>query len=193
MAEYYAHNTSVIDPPCTIGEGTRIWHFCHVMRGANIGSNCNIGQNVMVGTDVKIGSCVKIQNNVSVYTGVEIEDDVFVGPSAVFTNVINPRSFVERKNEFKKTYVRRGATIGANSTIVCGVEIGQYALIGAGSTVTKNVKPFALVMGVPATQKGWVSRNGQKLSFNAEGIATCSATGERYRLSDGAVELLLKE
>lgn len=189
MADFFAHSTAVIDQPCTIGTGSKIWHFCHIMADARIGDNCNLGQNVMVGSGAVIGNGVKIQNNVSVYKGVTLEDDVFVGPSAVFTNVINPRSFVERKDEFRGTIVRRGATIGANSTIVCGVTIGEYALIGAGSTVTKDVKPFALMMGVPAKQTGWVSRNGQKLTFDNNGIAVCPASGEKYILKEETVYL----
>lgn len=192
MADFFAHNTAIIDQPCYIGRGTKVWHFCHVMANAHIGSNCILGQNVMVGSDAVIGNGVKIQNNVSVYQGITLEDDVFVGPSAVFTNVINPRSFVERKDEFRKTVVRHGATIGANSTIVCGISIGEYALIGAGSTVTKDVKPFALMMGVPAKRTGWVSRNGQKLTFNKNGIAVCPATGEKYFLKEETVALLLE-
>lgn len=160
------------------------------MTGASIGNGCNIGQNVMIDRGVSIGNGVKIQNNVSVYSGVTVEDDVFIGPSVVFTNVINPRSFIERKHEFKPTLLRRGATIGANSTVVCGVKIGEYALVGAGSTVTKDVKPFAIVMGVPARQHGWISRNGQKLSFNEDNIATCPATGEKYQLLNGTVKLI---
>lgn len=190
MADFFAHNTAVIDQPCAIGAGSKIWHFCHIMAGARIGANCNLGQNVMVGSGAVIGNGVKIQNNVSVYKGVILEDDVFVGPSAVFTNVINPRSFVERKDEFRETLVRRGATIGANSTIVCGVTIGEYALIGAGSTVTKDVKPFSQMVGVPAKHSGWVSRNGQKLTFDKNGTAVCPATGEKYILAEETVRLL---
>lgn len=190
MAKYFVHETSVIDSPCEIGEGTHIWLFCHVLPGAKIGAGCNIGQNVMIDRDVCIGNRVKIQNNVSVYKCVEIEDDVFVGPSAVFTNVINPRSFVERKNEFKTTRVKKGATIGANATIVCGTEIGEYALIGAGATVTRDVKPYALMMGAPAKRQGWVSKNGQKLNFDDNGTAICPVTGEKYLLTNGNVVLL---
>lgn len=186
--DYFVHETSVIDHPCEIGKGSKVWHFCHIMAGAHIGENCNLGQNVMIGSGVRIGDRVKIQNNVSIYKGVEVEDDVFIGPSAVFTNVINPRSFIERKDEFRQTLLKKGSTIGANSTIVCGVEIGEYALIGAGSTVTKDVKPYALVMGVPARQTGWVSKNGQKLEFDEKGIAICPATGEKYHLADEKVE-----
>lgn len=168
--EYYAHETACIDEGARVGEDTRIWHFTHVMGSAEIGERCTIGQNVYIDRAVKIGNGVKIQNNVSVYQGVEVEDDAFLGPSVVFTNVINPRSFIERKEEFKKTYVRQGATIGANATVVCGVEIGKYALIGAGTVVTRDVPPFALVVGNPGKQVGWISRNGHKMVFDAEGI-----------------------
>ena len=166
--EKYIHSTAVVDEGAHIGDGTRIWHFSHIMSTASIGKNCIIGQNVYVDNRVQIGNGVKIQNNVSVYTGVQVEDDVFLGPSVVFTNVLNPRSFIERKNEFKKTLVCKGATIGANATIVCGVEIGQYALIGAGAVVTADVLPYALVVGNPGKQIGWVSRAGNRLNFDAE-------------------------
>ncbi|MBK7433199.1 MAG: N-acetyltransferase [Chitinophagaceae bacterium] len=184
------HPTAVVDAGATIGEGTRIWHFCHVMPTAVIGSNCIIGQNVYVDNNAIIGNGVKIQNNVSVYNGVEIEDEAFIGPSAVFTNVINPRSFIERKTEFKKILVKRGATIGANATIVCGISIGEYALVGAGSVVTKDVPPYALVTGNPARQKGWMSRQGYKLQFDAAGLATCPGDGSTYRLSHDAVTII---
>ena len=163
----FIHPTAVIDEGAQIGTGTRIWHFCHLMPASRLGENCNIGQNVFIDNNAVIGNGVKIQNNVSVYNGVVIEDDVFLGPSVVFTNVINPRSFIERKNEFKKTRVKKGATIGANATILCGIEIGCYAMIGAGAVVTKNVLDYALVTGNPAGQMGWVSRAGIKLNFNA--------------------------
>jgi UDP-2-acetamido-3-amino-2,3-dideoxy-glucuronate N-acetyltransferase len=163
MMNYFAHNTAVIDPDCKIGAGTKIWHFTHIMPRAVIGENCNIGQNVFIGENVKVGNGVKIQNNVSLYDGVVCEDDVFIGPSAVFTNVINPRSFVERKREFRQTLVKKGATVGANATIVCGITIGEYALIGAGAVVTKDVQPFALMVGNPARQKGFVDKNGEKI------------------------------
>lgn len=179
---YFAHSTAVIDENCQIGEGTKIWHFSHVMSGCVIGNDCNIGQNVVVSPSVVLGRNVKIQNNVSVYTGVICEDDVFLGPSMVFTNVVNPRSHVNRKNEYLQTCVRRGASIGANATVVCGNEIGAYALIGAGAVITKPVKPYALVVGNPARQIGWVSRNGHKLHFNDKGEAVCPETGERYQL-----------
>jgi UDP-2-acetamido-3-amino-2,3-dideoxy-glucuronate N-acetyltransferase len=182
--EYFAHETAVIDEGCTIGNGTKIWHFSHIMPGCIIGEGCNIGQNVVISPAVILGSNVKIQNNVSVYTGVICEDDVFLGPSMVFTNVINPRSHVSRKNEYSQTVVRKGASIGANATVVCGNEIGTYALIGAGTVITKPVKAFALVVGNPARQIGWVSENGLKLHFNQQHIAVCSETGQEYELKD---------
>lgn len=181
------HPTAVIDEGCTIGEGTRIWHFSHVMHGARVGKSCNIGQNVVISPGAIVGDRVKIQNNVSVYTGVTVEDDTFLGPSCVFTNVINPRSFISRKDEFRPTIVRRGASIGANATIVCGNEIGEYAMIGAGAVVTKDVPPYSLWVGNPARQAGWVSRAGHKLDFK-DGIAVCPETGAHYRLADGRVE-----
>ena len=181
------HPTAVIDEGCTIGEGTRIWHFSHVMHGARVGKSCNIGQNVVISPGAIVGDRVKIQNNVSVYTGVTVEDDAFLGPSCVFTNVINPRSFISRKDEFRPTIVRRGASIGANATIVCGNEIGEYAMIGAGAVVTKDVPPYSLWVGNPARQAGWVSRAGHKLNFN-DGMAVCPETGAHYRLADGRVE-----
>ena len=183
---YFAHETAVIDEGCQIGNGTKIWHFSHIMPRCTIGENCNIGQNVVISPEVSLGSNVKVQNNVSLYTGVVCEDDVFIGPSVVFTNVINPRSHVVRKHEFKPTIVRKGATIGANATIICGNEIGEYAMIGAGSVVTKNVKPYALTLGNPARQVGWVSRNGHRLVFDSEGIATCKETGEKYYLKENS-------
>lgn len=181
------HPTAVIDEGCTIGEGTRIWHFSHVMHGARVGKSCNIGQNVVISPGAIVGDRVKIQNNVSVYTGVTVEDDAFLGPSCVFTNVINPRSFISRKDEFRPTIVRRGASIGANATIVCGNVIGEYAMIGAGAVVTKDVPPYSLWVGNPARQAGWVSRAGHKLDFN-DGMAVCPETGAHYRLADGRVE-----
>lgn len=181
------HPTAVIDEGCTIGEGTRIWHFSHVMHGARVGKSCNIGQNVVISPGVIVGDRVKIQNNVSVYTGVTVEDDAFLGPSCVFTNVINPRSFISRKDEFRPTIVRRGASIGANATIVCGNEIGEYAMIGAGAVVTRDVQPYSLWVGNPARQAGWVSRAGHKLDFK-DGMAVCPETGAHYRLADGRVE-----
>jgi UDP-2-acetamido-3-amino-2,3-dideoxy-glucuronate N-acetyltransferase len=180
----FIHSSAIVDEGAQVGEGTKIWHFSHLMPKCSVGKGCNIGQNVFIDNNVRIGNGVKIQNNVSVYNGVEIEDDVFLGPSMVFTNVTNPRSFIERKQEFKKTLIRQGATIGANATIVCGVEIGKYALVGAGSVVTKEVKPFALVYGNPAKQRGWVSEGAYPLVFNEKGVARCPATGEQYRLQD---------
>lgn len=185
--KYFAHETAVIDPGCEIGAGTKIWHFTHIMPGCVIGENCNIGQNVVVSPDVVLGKNVKVQNNVSIYTGVTCDDDVFLGPSMVFTNVINPRSAVNRKNEYAKTHVGKGATIGANATIVCGHDIGKYAFIGAGAVVTKAVPDYALVIGNPARQTGWMSEYGHKLNFNEEGKAKCSESGEEYILKDGKV------
>jgi len=182
--EYFAHETAIIDEGCSIGNGTKIWHFSHIMSGSVIGECCNIGQNVVISPSVVLGKNVKIQNNVSVYTGVICEDDVFLGPSVVFTNVMNPRSHVNRKNEYAQTIVRKGASIGANATIVCGNEIGEYALIGAGAVITKPVMPFALVVGNPAKQIGWVSENGLKLHFNSENIAICPETSQEYELKD---------
>lgn len=184
---YFAHQTAVIDDGCVIGEGTKIWHFSHIMGGCSIGKMCNIGQNVVISPNVVLGRNVKIQNNVSVYTGVICEDDVFLGPSVVFTNVLNPRSHVNRKAEFKQTVVRRGASIGANATIVCGNEIGEYAMIGAGAVITKPVKPYALVVGNPARQIGWVSANGNKLCFDVQNRAVCPETGQMYELRNGTV------
>ncbi len=184
MDNYFAHETAVIDEGAKIGEGTKIWHFSHVMSGSLIGKNCILGQNVMVANNVVLGNGVKVQNNVSIYTGVEIEDDVFIGPSVVFTNVKTPRSFIERKDQFLKTQIKRGATIGANTTIVCGVSIGSYAMIGAGSVITKNVKAYALMVGNPAHQKGWVSKAGCVLDFKKENIATCAESGQQYQVID---------
>ncbi|HAQ19833.1 MAG TPA: N-acetyltransferase [Prolixibacteraceae bacterium] len=184
---YFAHETAVIDPGCQIGEGTRIWHFSHIMTNCFIGQQCSIGQNVVISPEVRIGNRVKIQNNVSVYTGVICEDDVFLGPSAVFTNVINPRSAVSRKDEFKPTLVKKGATIGANSTIVCGVTIGKYAFVGAGAVVTKDIPDYALVVGNPARQTGWMSEYGHKLNFNSVGMAVCPESQEQYQFENGKV------
>lgn len=184
---FFAHETAVIDPDCSIGEGTKIWHFSHIMPGCFIGDQCSIGQNVVISPEVRLGNNVKIQNNVSVYTGVICEDDVFLGPSAVFTNVINPRSSIVRKNEYKPTLVKKGATIGANATIVCGVTIGRFAFIGAGAVVTKTIPDYALVVGNPARQTGWMSEFGHKLKFNTEGIAVCPESREMYRLENGKV------
>ena len=192
MPHYYIHPSSFIDEPCTVGNGVCIWHFCHIMQNAVIGDGCNIGQNVMIGKGVLLGKNVKVQNNVSVYEGVTCEDDVFIGPSVVFTNVINPRSAVSRKNEFKKTIVKRGATIGANATIVCGISIGEYAFIGAGSVVTKPVLPYALMIGNPARQKGWMSEHGHQLSFTKEGTAFCAGSGDKFLLENGRVSKMEK-
>jgi UDP-2-acetamido-3-amino-2,3-dideoxy-glucuronate N-acetyltransferase len=188
---FFAHETAVIDEGCKIGKGTKIWHFSHIMTGCEIGEACNIGQNVVVSPGVKLGRNVKVQNNVSIYTGVICEDDVFLGPSMVFTNVINPRSAIIRKEEYLKTIVEKGASIGANSTIVCGNKIGKYAFIGAGAVVTKEVKPYALVIGNPARQSGWMSEFGHKLSFDRSGFATCPESGERYRLDNGNVSKII--
>ena len=182
------HSSAVIDEGAQIGEGSKIWHFTHLMPGSSVGKDCNIGQNVFIDNNVRIGDRVKIQNNVSVYNGVEIEEDVFLGPSMVFTNVINPRSFIGRKQEFRKTVVRKGASIGANATIICGVEIGSYAMVGAGSVVTANVKPFALVYGNPARQQGWISESAYPLVFNEKGEAWCEATRDKYLLQYGNVQ-----
>lgn len=179
---YYAHPSAYIDEPCQIGPGTKIWHFCHIMPLARIGAGCSLGQNVFIGSDVIIGNNVKIQNNVSVYTGVELEDDVFCGPSCVFTNVINPRSQILRHHLYQRTWVRRGATIGANATIVCGATVGRYAFIGAGAVVRGDVPDYALMIGVPAWQKGWMSRHGHRLPDpDADGIMICPESGWRYR------------
>lgn len=180
---WLAHPTAVIDEGCRIGEKTRIWHFSHIMPGSEIGHHCNIGQNVFIAAGVKIGNNVKVQNNVSVYEGVTCEDDVFIGPSVVFTNVLNPRSAISRKHEYKETIIRKGASIGANATIVCGVEIGAYAFIGAGAVVIKNIPAYALVVGTPAVQKGWMSEYGQRLIFDATGKASCAESGQQYQLS----------
>lgn len=183
----YIHETAVVDAPCQIGRGTKIWHFCHLMANCTIGEECNLGQNVFVAAGVTIGNKVKIQNNVSVYEGVTLEDEVFVGPSVVFTNVINPRSGVVRKNEYKSTVVGQGATIGANATIVCGHRIGRYAFVGAGAVITRDVQDYELVTGNPARHAGWMSENGQKLQLDAEGFATCPATGDKYQLIENKV------
>lgn len=185
--KYFSHATAVIDEGCEIGAGTKIWHFSHIMPGCRIGENCNIGQNVVISPEVVLGRNVKVQNNVSIYTGVICEDDVFLGPSMVFTNVTNPRSAINRKNQYSKTVVKKGASIGANATIVCGNDIGQYAFIGAGAVVTKNVPDYALVMGNPARQTGWMSEYGHRLKFDSSGMATCPESGEKYFLKDGKV------
>ena len=179
MGEYFAHETAVIDEGCRIGQGTKIWHFSHVMPGAEIGENCNIGQNVVISPGVKLGRQCKVQNNVSIYEGVTCDEDVFLGPSMVFTNVTNPRSAVNRRGEYSRTHVGRGASIGANATIVCGHDIGEFAFIGAGAVVTKTIPAYALVVGNPARQMGWMSEYGEKLEFDAEGWATCPGSGEK--------------
>lgn len=188
--KYYAHPTAVIDDGCEIGEGTKIWHFSHIMPNCKIGAQCNIGQNVVISPDVVLGKNVKVQNNVSIYTGVQCEDDVFLGPSMVFTNVINPRSAVNRKNRYAKTIVKKGASIGANATIVCGHDIGAFAFIGAGAVVTKNVPDYALVIGNPARQTGWMSEYGHKLNFDSQGLASCPESNEQYKLENGKVSKL---
>jgi UDP-2-acetamido-3-amino-2,3-dideoxy-glucuronate N-acetyltransferase len=189
--EYFAHETAVIDEGCRIGKGTKIWHFSHVMKGAEIGENCNIGQNVVVSPGVRLGKNVKVQNNVSIYTGVICDDDVFLGPSMVFTNIINPRSQIIRKDNYETTIVEKGASIGANSTIICGNIIGRYAFVGAGSVVTKDVKPYALVVGNPARQTGWMSEFGHKLTFDKSGFAVCPESGDRYHLENGIVSRII--
>ena len=187
---YFAHPTAIIDEGCEIGEGVKIWHFSHVMTGCKIGAGSNLGQNVVVSPKVILGKNVRVQNNVSIYEGVICEDDVFLGPSMVFTNVINPRSAVIRKNEFRQTLVRRGASIGANATIVCGHEIGEYAFIGAGAVITKPVLPYALVVGNPARQVGWMSEFGEKLHFDENGIAVCQESGQKYQLLNNQVSII---
>lgn len=190
MAEYFAHPTAVIDDGCIIGAGTKIWHFTHVMSGCNIGPECNLGQNVVISPGVTLGKNVKIQNNVSIYTGVVCEDDVFLGPSMVFTNILNPRSAIIRRDQYVKTLVKKGASIGANATIVCGHTIGEYALIGAGAVVTKDVPAYALLVGNPAKQTGWVSEYGHKLKFDEKNIAVCPESKEKYQLSNNSVKKL---
>lgn len=185
---YFAHETAVIDENCNIGTGAKIWHFSHIMSGCTIGEGCNIGQNVVVSPGVTLGKNVKVQNNVSIYTGVNCEDDVFLGPSMVFTNVINPRSAVNRKNEYMETTVRKGASIGANATIVCGNDIGAYSFIGAGAVVVKEVKPYALVVGNPSRQIGWISEYGHRLTFDDQGIAECPESKEKYELKNNRVK-----
>ena len=186
---YYQHPTAIIDPGAEIGEGSKVWHFSHIMPEARLGAHCNVGQNVFIASKVVLGAGCKVQNNVSLYEGVVCEDEVFIGPSAVFTNVINPRSAVIRKSEYRMTHVKKGATIGANATIVCGVTIGAYAFIGAGAVVTKNIPDHALVVGNPSKQLGWMSRNGQRLEFDDEGKASCEVTGEAYVLEGGVVRI----
>jgi UDP-2-acetamido-3-amino-2,3-dideoxy-glucuronate N-acetyltransferase len=187
MKEYYKHETAIVDEGCDIGAGTKIWHFSHIMQNCIIGQNCNLGQNVVVSPEVILGNNVKVQNNVSIYTGVVCEDDVFLGPSMVFTNVINPRSAVNRKNQYLKTIVKKGASIGANATIVCGYDIGEYAFIGAGAVVTKDVPAYALVTGNPARQTGWMSEYGHKLKFDKQNSAFCPESGQEYKLHNNKV------
>ena len=189
--DYFAHETAIIDEGCTIGSGTKIWHFSHIMKDSVIGEKCNIGQNVVISPGVILGNNVKVQNNVSIYTGVVCEDDVFLGPSMVFTNITNPRSAVIRRDQYVTTTVRKGASIGANATVVCGHEIGAYSLIGAGAVITRDVKPFALVIGNPGRQTAWVSEYGHKLAFDDEGIAVCHESGQKYRLSDNSVTRII--
>lgn len=185
---YYAHPTAVIDAGCEIGAGTKIWHFSHIMPKCKLGNNCNIGQNVVISPDVVLGNNVKVQNNVSIYTGVTCDNDVFLGPSMVFTNVINPRSAVNRKDQYAKTHVGKGVSIGANATIVCGHDIGEFAFIGAGAVVTKNVPAFALLVGNPAKQIGWMSEYGHRLSFDTNGLATCPESNQHYKLENNLVK-----
>jgi UDP-2-acetamido-3-amino-2,3-dideoxy-glucuronate N-acetyltransferase len=188
MDNYFAHETAVIDDGCEIGTGTKIWHFSHIMPNCKIGKNCNLGQNVVVSPNVILGENVKVQNNVSIYSGVICEDDVFLGPSMVFTNVINPRSAIVRRGEYQKTVVKKGASIGANATIVCGNNIGEYAFVGAGAVVTKEILPYALVVGNPSKQIGWISEYGHTLKFDEHGLATCKESGEKYQLKNNKVE-----
>jgi UDP-2-acetamido-3-amino-2,3-dideoxy-glucuronate N-acetyltransferase len=184
---FFAHETAVVDDGCEIGKGTRIWHFSHIMSGARLGENCNLGQNVLVSDDVILGNNVKVQNNVSIYTGVICEDDVFLGPSMVFTNIANPRSAIVRKGEYAKTLVGKGASIGANATIICGNTLGKFCFIGAGAVITKDVPPYALVVGNPGKQVGWISEYGHRLHFNDQHLAVCSESGEKYELKNGEV------
>ena len=189
--DYFAHKTAVIDKGCKIGKGTKIWHFSHIMAGSEIGENCNIGQNVVVSPGVKLGRNVKVQNNVSIYTGVICDDDVFLGPSMVFTNIINPRSQIIRRDNYETTIVEKGASIGANSTIICGNIIGRYAFVGAGAVVTRDVKPYALVIGNPARQTGWMTEYGHRLNFDDKGYAVCPESNERYHLENDAVSKII--
>ena len=186
--DFFAHPSAVIDKGCVIGKGTKIWHFSHIMPNCILGENCNIGQNVVISPEVVLGKNVKVQNNVSIYTGVTCDDDVFLGPSMVFTNVTNPRSAVNRRGEYAKTHVGKGASIGANATIVCGHNIGEFAFVGAGAVVTKHVPAYALLVGNPARQIGWMSEFGHRLEFNKEGIAVCSESGQKYKLNESKVE-----
>jgi len=190
--KYFAHETAIVDEGCKIGDGTKIWHFSHIMAGCEIGKNCNIGQNVVISPEVVLGNNVKVQNNVSIYTGVTCEEDVFLGPSMVFTNVTNPRSAVNRRGQYSKTHVKRGVSIGANATIVCGHDIGEFAFIGAGAVVTKHVPAYALLVGNPARQMGWMSEFGHKLNFDKQGAATCPESGDAYILKDNKVSKVSK-
>ncbi len=190
MADAYIHESCYIDDGATIGDNTKIWHFCHILENTIIGQNCNFGQNCSVGPDVIIGNNVKVQNNISIYEGIVVEDDVFLGPSCVFTNILNPRSFISRKSEFKKTVLKKGCTIGANATILCGIQLGEYSLIGAGSVVTKDVKAFSLVYGSPAKHMGWVGISGNKLKFNEEGLAVDQYDMNEYRFKDNNVNMI---
>ncbi len=190
MSEAIIDGTAVVDEGCEVGEGTRVWHFCHLVRGCHVGRDCSLGQNVVVMGSAWVGDGCRIQNNVTVYDGVRLEEGVFVGPSAVFTNVVNPRAFISRKSEYRETVVGRGASLGGNVTVVCGVRIGEYALVGAGSVVTRDVPAYALVTGVPGRVRGWVSRRGMKLRFGEDGLAVCGESGEVYRLRGGVVELV---
>jgi UDP-2-acetamido-3-amino-2,3-dideoxy-glucuronate N-acetyltransferase len=191
--EYFAHESAFIDEGCKIGKGTKVWHFSHIMSNCTMGENCNIGQNVVISPDVILGKNVKVQNNVSIYTGVVCEDDVFLGPSMVFTNVMNPRSAVNRRGEYLKTVVKKGASIGANATIVCGHDIGEFAFVGAGAVVTKHIPAYALVVGNPARQMGWMSEFGHRLEFNSVGSATCPESGEKYQLENNTVVKIISE
>jgi UDP-2-acetamido-3-amino-2,3-dideoxy-glucuronate N-acetyltransferase len=188
--KYFAHQTAVIDEGCQIGEGTKIWHFSHIMPNSVMGRNCNVGQNVVISPNVVLGNNVKVQNNVSIYTGVVCEDDVFLGPSMVFTNIVNPRSAVIRKDHYVKTLVKQGASIGANATIVCGITLGEFCFIGAGAVVVKDVKPYSLVVGNPARHVGWMSQYGHRLHFDVQGVAVCPESGERYKLENEIVTKL---
>ncbi|MGC6469866.1 MAG: acyltransferase [Flavobacteriales bacterium] len=187
---FFLHPSSIVDDNVSIGDNTKIWHFSHVLSNTNIGKNCSFGQNCVIGPNVRVGNSVKVQNNISIYEGVEIEDDVFLGPSMVFTNVVNPRSFIVRREEFRKTLLKKGCSIGANATVVCGITIGEYALIGAGSVITKDVKPFEMVYGVPAKHQGWVSKAGNRLSFDNNNIAIDSFDNTKYQLENNSVSII---
>jgi len=190
MSQYFAHETAIVDENVTIGKNTKVWHFSHILSNTTIGENCSFGQNCVVGPKVKMGSGIKVQNNISIYEGVEVEDDVFLGPSMVFTNVINPRAFIVRREEFKKTLLKKGCSIGANATVVCGVTIGEYALIGSGAVVNRDVKPYALMVGVPSRQLGWVSRAGNTLVFNEKSEAVDSFDNSKYKIVNDNLEVI---